>query len=294
MIYKSEVDDKEAKLTELRFQIDKYRDLVSKSENDKVKCESIISSIRDKINKSYKMTIEFAIENYSGELPMSDQQARDIVNRLQVEIDKLGSINMEALDDLEGLQERYDILLKQQKDLQDAKDEIVNVIAELDSRAKQSFENTISEVNNKLPEIFKYLFGGGNCQIQYNNPEDTLTSGLDVIANPPGKNVVHLNLLSGGEKTLVALSILFAILRIKNFPLIILDEAESALDPANVERFANIIHDNGEHTQFIVITHRPGTMERCDVLYGATMQIKGVTSIFKISISEAKNNFISQ
>lgn len=293
MIYKTEIEDKEAKLTELRFQIDKYRDLVSKCENDKVKCESVIESIRDKINKSYKMTIEFAIENYSGELPMSDQQARDIVNRLQVEIDKLGSINMEALDELDGLQERYDTLLKQQNDLQQAKDEIINIINELDNRARESFRKTIDDVNAKLPEIFKYLFGGGNCQIQYTNPDDILSSGLDVIANPPGKNVVHLNLLSGGEKTLVALSILFAILQIKNFPLIILDEAESALDPANVERFANIIHQNGEHTQFIVITHRPGTMERCDVLYGATMQIKGVTSIFKISIAEAKRDFIS-
>ena len=177
--------------------------------------------------------------------------------------------------------------------MEDAKNEIVNIIAELDNRAREDFRKTIEEVNAKLPEIFRYLFGGGNCQIQYTNPEDILASGLDVIANPPGKNIVHLNLLSGGEKTLVALSILFAILQIKNFPLIILDEAESALDPANVERFANIIHENGDTTQFIVITHRPGTMERCDVLYGATMQIKGVTSIFKISISEAKRDFVN-
>ncbi len=293
MIYKSEIQDKEDKLTELRFQIDKYRDLVAKCENDKVKCESLIESIRDKINKTYKMTIEYATENYSGELPMSDNEARELVARLQSEIEKLGSINMESLDELDGMQERYDSLVKQQNDLQQAKDEIVNIINELDNHARENFRKTIEDVNAKLPEIFKYLFGGGNCQIQYTNPEDILASGLDVIANPPGKNIVHLNLLSGGEKTLVALSILFAILQIKNFPLIILDEAESALDPANVERFANIIHENGDTTQFIVITHRPGTMERCDVLYGATMQIKGVTSIFKISISEAKRDFIN-
>ncbi len=292
-IYKSEIQDKEDKLTELRFQIDKYRDQINECEKDKVKCESLLENIKNKLNKDYKMTIEYATENYSGELPMSDNEARELVARLQSEIEKLGSINMEALEELDDIQARFDSLSKQKQDLEDAKNEIVNIIAELDNRAREDFRKTIEEVNAKLPEIFRYLFGGGNCQIQYTNPEDILASGLDVIANPPGKNIVHLNLLSGGEKTLVALSILFAILQIKNFPLIILDEAESALDPANVERFANIIHENGDTTQFIVITHRPGTMERCDVLYGATMQIKGVTSIFKISISEAKRDFVN-
>lgn len=292
-IYKSEIQDKEDKLTELRFQIDKYRDQINECEKDKVKCESLLENIKNKLNKDYKMTIEYATENYSGELPMSDNEARELVARLQSEIEKLGSINMEALEELDDIQARFDSLSKQKQDLEDAKNEIVNIIAELDNRAREDFRKTIEDVNAKLPEIFRYLFGGGNCQIQYTNPEDILASGLDVIANPPGKNIVHLNLLSGGEKTLVALSILFAILQIKNFPLIILDEAESALDPANVERFANIIHENGDTTQFIVITHRPGTMERCDVLYGATMQIKGVTSIFKISISEAKRDFVN-
>lgn len=292
-IYKSEIQDKEDKLTELRFQIDKYRDQINGCEKDKVKCESLLENIKNKLNKDYKMTIEYATENYSGELPMSDNEARELVSRLQSEIEKLGSINMEALEELDDIQARFDTLSKQKQDLEDAKNEIVNIITELDNRAREDFRKTIEEVNAKLPEIFKYLFGGGNCQIQYTNPEDILASGLDVIANPPGKNIVHLNLLSGGEKTLVALSILFAILQIKNFPLIILDEAESALDPANVERFANIIHENGNDTQFIVITHRPGTMERCDVLYGATMQVKGVTSIFKISISEAKRDFVN-
>lgn len=292
-IYKSEIQDKEDKLTELRFQIDKYRDQINECEKDKVKCESLLENIKNKLNKDYKMTIEYATENYSGELPMSDNEARELVARLQSEIEKLGSINMEALEELDDIQARFDTLSKQKQDLEDAKNEIVNIITELDNRAREDFRKTIEDVNAKLPEIFRYLFGGGNCQIQYTNPDDILASGLDVIANPPGKNIVHLNLLSGGEKTLVALSILFAILQIKNFPLIILDEAESALDPANVERFANIIHENGDNTQFIVITHRPGTMERCDVLYGATMQVKGVTSIFKISISEAKRDFVN-
>jgi chromosome segregation protein len=240
------------------------------------------------------MTIEYAMENYNGELPMSDIQARDIIDKLRGEIDRIGAINMEAMNELEDKQKRFDELVVQQKQLEQAKEDMLKVIAELDNKARDDFAKTIDSVNETLPSVFKYLFGGGSCRLEYVNPEDILTSGIDVSANPPGKNIVHLNLLSGGEKTLVALSILFSILQNKSFPLIILDEAESALDPANVERFGNIIKQNSDKTQFIVITHRPGTMERCDVLFGATMQTKGMTSIFKVSLSQAKTEFAEE
>jgi chromosome segregation protein len=274
--------------------IDKHRDTVAAHETEKVRCEAVIENARNKINQNYHMTIEYASENYNGELPMSDNQARETVSKLQSEIDRLGSINMEAMDELEEKQKRYDELLAQQSELEKAKNDIVEAIKELDNKAREDFTKTIDAVNETLPTVFKYLFGGGMCRVEYVDPENVLTSGIDVTANPPGKNVVHLNLLSGGEKTLVALSILFAILRNKSFPLIILDEAESALDPANVERFGKIIHENSDKTQFVVITHRPGTMERCDVLFGATMQTKGVTSLFKVSLSQAKAEFGSE
>jgi chromosome segregation protein len=290
-IYKAKADDLEAKLTELRFLIDKHRDTVSAHETEKVRCEAVIENARNKISQNYHMTIEYATEHYCDELPVSDHQARATISKLQAEIEHLGSINMEAMDELESKQKRYDELLLQQKELEKAKRDIVAAIQELDNKAKEDFAKTINAVNDTLPNVFKYLFGGGTCRVEYVNPEDILTSGIDVTANPPGKNVVHLNLLSGGEKTLVALSILFAILQNKSFPLVILDEAESALDPANVERFGNIIHENSHKTQFVVITHRPGTMERCDVLFGATMQTKGVTSLFKVSLTQAKNEY---
>jgi chromosome segregation protein len=292
-IHKAKVDDSEAKLTELRFLVDKHRDTIAIHETEKVRCETVIENARNKINQNYHMTIEYATEHYNNELPMSDNQAREIINKLQSEIDRLGSINMEAVEELEEKQKRYSELLDQQKELEKAKNDIVEAIRELDNKAREDFTKTIDAVNDTLPFVFKYLFGGGTCRIEYVDPENVLTSGIDVTANPPGKNVVHLNLLSGGEKTLVALSILFAILKNKQFPLVILDEAESALDPANVERFGNIIHENSDKTQFVVITHRPGTMERCDVLFGATMQTKGVTSLFKVSLSQAKKEFAS-
>jgi chromosome segregation protein len=293
LLHKTKVDDFEARLTELRFQIDKHRDIVANHETEKVRCEGFLANAKDKISSNYKMTVDYAFKHYQNELPMSDTQAREIINKLQDEIDRLGSINMEAINELEEKQKRFIELDKQQKELQIAKDNILNVINELDAKAKDDFVSVIKNVNTTLPEVFKYLFGGGSCQIEYTDPENVLTSGIDVIANPPGKNFVHLGLLSGGEKTLVALSILFSILKYKNFPLIILDEAESALDPANVERFGNIIRENSKTTQFIIVTHRPGTMERCEILYGATMQTKGVTSLFKVSLANAKEEFAS-
>jgi chromosome segregation protein len=288
-IHKAKVDDLEAKLTELRFMIDKHRDTVAAHETEKVRCEAVVDNARNKISQNYHMTIEYASEHYNSELPMSDNQARETISKLQAEIDRLGSINMEAIDELESKQKRYEELLEQQKELEKAKNDIVEAIRELDIKAKEDFTKTIDSVNETLPSVFKYLFGGGSCHVEYVDPENVLTSGIDVSATPPGKNMAHLNLLSGGEKTLVALSILFAILKNKSFPLVILDEAESALDPANVERFGNIIHENANKTQFVVITHRPGTMERCDVLFGATMQTKGVTSLFKVSLAQAKD-----
>ena len=237
------------------------------------------------------MTIEFAMQNYVNELPISDQQARDAVIQLQNEIARLGPINMEALNDLESIQSRYDEMSKQQKEIELSKQNIEDAINMLDAQVKKDFDDTIRKVNETLPEVFKYLLGGGTCNIEYTNPENILTSGIDVIVAPYGKKVTRLSLLSGGEKSLVALSILFSILKIKNFPLVILDEAESALDPANVERFANMISKVSELTQFIIVTHRPGTMEKCDILFGATMQQKGVTSIFQVELSQAKSEF---
>ncbi|MBQ0045442.1 MAG: AAA family ATPase [Mycoplasma sp.] len=190
-----------------------------------------------------------------------------------------------------GIFKEFNSLSVQHKELISAKETIEKAIAELGNKARNSFKETIEKVNNELPNVFGYLFGGGTASVQYTDPNDILNSGIEVTAVPPGKKITTLNLLSGGEKSLVALSVLFAILRVHNFPLVVLDEAESALDPANVERFGNIIKKNSKETQFLVITHRPGTMERCDSLFGATMQIKGITNMYKVTLAHAKSEF---
>ncbi|XQP55954.1 MAG: AAA family ATPase [Mycoplasmoidaceae bacterium] len=284
-------DDYQARLDETRALVNKANAEQARAEVDLEKAKAVIENAKSRISSEYRMTVENAVENYNKELPMSDAQARETIQTLRFEIDQIGAINMEALKELEEKQKEFDTLSVQHKELINAKETIEKAIAELDNKARNSFRETIEKVNGELPKVFGYLFGGGTASVQYTDPNDILNSGIEVTAVPPGKKITTLNLLSGGEKSLVALSVLFAILRVHNFPLVVLDEAESALDPANVERFGNIIKNNSKETQFLVITHRPGTMERCDSLFGATMQIKGITNMYKVTLAKAKADF---
>ncbi len=281
-------DDYQARLDETRTLVNKANAEQAHAEIDLERAKAVIENAKSRISSEYRMTVDNAIANYTKELPMSDAQARETIQELRFELDKIGAINMEALKELEDKQKEYDSLSVQHKELIDAKETIEKAIAELDNKARNSFRETIEKVNNELPTVFGYLFGGGTASVQYTDPNNILDSGIEVTAVPPGKKITTLNLLSGGEKSLVALSVLCAILRVHNFPLVVLDEAESALDPANVERFGNIIKKNSGETQFLVITHRPGTMERCDSLFGATMQIKGITNMYKVTLAHAK------
>lgn len=286
-MYRSQVDSLSDKLEDLRALLDDDKTKLVNSKESSVRFENVIENAKSKINETYKMAIEFALENYQKELPLPENQARNKISKLQSQLDDLGPINMEAITELDEKQKRHDELFSQQQELITAREQVQMAINELDDKARVEFSQLVDKLNEELPKTFYYLFGGGSCQIRYTNPEDVLTTGIEVYANPPGKNVGNLMLLSGGEKTLVALSVLFSILKISAFPLVILDEAESALDPANVERFANIIRQSCENTQFLVITHRQGTMTKCDRLLGATMQTKGVTKMLSVSLEQA-------
>lgn len=283
------------KISEIDKEIKGSRDILDKNvsyiidfEVEEVRCKSILENAREKINVTYKMSIDTVIEKYNTKLEMSENDARERIKYLTKTIDYLGPMNMDAINELKEKQERYDSLFKELTEAEEARNNILQVIQESDSKAIVDFTTIIDKINKELPEIFKYLFGGGTCLIEFTNEENILESGIDILASPPGKKINSLFALSGGEKTLVALSVLFAILKTSHFPLVILDEAESALDPANVERFGNIISKFAIETQFIVITHRPGTMERCQSLYGATMATKGVTTMYKVQLVEAE------
>lgn len=285
--YTSQVNELDGQLEDTRKQLDKAKNVLSANQVDLVKCTNFYENAKNRVNETYAMTLEFAIENYSKPLPISDEQARQVIEQLRAEIDALGTINPQAVEELTEKQEKYDLITENRKQTEESIHNIKTSITELDRSAKAKFAKIVDDVNATLPEIFRFLFGGGTCAVTFSEPGNILESGIEVMAHPPGKRVSNLKLLSGGEKTLVAISVLFAILKTSSFPIVILDEAEAALDIANVERFAQIIAKYSNATQFLVITHRPGTMKECKYLLGATMQIPGVTNFISVSLDNA-------
>lgn len=240
----------------------------------------------DRLANEYQLTIDSAKEQLVIELDKT--LAKQEVEQLKRQIANLGTINLLAIEEYEKINERFDFLNNQKTDLDNARDELLKIINESDKLMIKKFDQTIKDINDQLPETFKKLFGGGHATLEYSDPSNILETGIEIIAKPPGKSVQSLTLFSGGEKALIALSVLFAILKARPVPVCILDEVEAALDQANVERFAKFLHDFSGNTQFIVITHRPGTMEQCDVLYGVTMQEQGVSKLIGVQFEEAK------
>lgn len=240
----------------------------------------------DRLANEYQLTIDSAKQQLIIELDKT--LAKQEVEQLKRQIANLGTINLLAIEEYEKVNERFDFLTIQKTDLDVAKDELLRIINESDKLMIKKFDQTIKDINEQLPETFKKLFGGGHAILEYSDPSNILETGIEIIASPPGKSIQNLNLFSGGEKALIALSVLFAILKARPVPICILDEVEAALDQANVERFAKFLQGFSEQTQFIVITHRPGTMEQCDVLYGVTMQEQGVSKLIGVQFEEAR------
>lgn len=262
-------------------------DKVNNQKLQQVKIEAKIEQHLRRLVETYNLTYEYASEHYRE--PLTDeQQARDLVQQLRSEIEDLGFVNINAIEEFENENERYLRLKAKHDELQLASQSLLTAIDEMDNVMVTQFDETIKAINMVLPETFQTLFGGGICSLRYTLPDDILNTGVEILANPPGKKISNLNLLSGGEKSLVALAVLFAILKVKPLPLTILDEVEAPLDPANLERFARYVRRFSEYTQFIIVTHRPGTMENCDVLYGTTMQNQGITKMVAIKLADAK------
>lgn len=262
-------------------------DKLNNQKLEQVKIESKVEQHLRRLVEIYNLTYEYAKEHYR-ELLTDEQQARILVQKLRNEIEDLGFVNINAIEEFENENERYLRLKTKYDELQAASQALLTAIDEMDNVMVTQFDETIKAINMVLPETFQTLFGGGTCSLRYTSPDDILNTGIEVLANPPGKRISNLNLLSGGEKSLVALAVLFAILKVKPLPLTILDEVEAPLDPANLERFARYVRRFSQYTQFIIVTHRPGTMENCDVLYGTTMQNQGITKMVAIKLADAK------
>ncbi|MBC2206805.1 chromosome segregation protein SMC [Listeria booriae] len=238
----------------------------------------------DRLSEAYVLTFEAAKERAIADMDID--QARSKVRLLKRSIDELGVVNIGAIDEFERIKERFEFLNGQQEDLLEAKSTLFQVMDEMDEEMKKRFEESFTAIQTEFAIVFPELFGGGQARLILHNPDEVLTTGVDIEAQPPGKKLQNLSLLSGGERALTAIALLFAIIRVRPMPFCILDEVEAALDEANVTRFSRYLKKFETNIQFIVITHRKGTMEEADVLYGVTMQESGVSKLVSVRLEE--------
>lgn len=255
--------------------------LNNKRENYEEASEKHINYMWEEYELTYSSALEIRDENLTDLAFMKKE-----IQRLKSEIKALGSVNVNAIEDYKNVSERYEFLKAQHDDLIEAEATLVNIIEELDAAMRKQFKESFEQINIEFDKVFKQLFGGGKGTLELIEDEDILEAGIRVIAQPPGKKLQNMMQLSGGEKALTAISLLFAIQNLKPSPFCLLDEIEAALDDSNVDRFAKYLHKLTKHTQFIVITHRKGTMTAADRLYGITMQEKGVSALVSVDLLE--------
>lgn len=216
--------------------------------------------------------------------------AKRRLDELKGKIKRLGNVNVGAIEEYKEVRERYEFMRGQVEDIEHSRNELQRLIKDLTAQMQTLFVEGFNQVNNNFKKVFVELFGGGHGDLVLSDPDNVLESGIEIVVQPPGKKVSNIELLSGGEKALIALSIYFSIMKVNPPPFCMLDEVETALDDINVDRFAQYLHNMGDKTQFICITHRRGTMEEADMLYGVTMQEKGVSKLLELNVAELEKN----
>lgn len=243
-----------------------------------------IDNLLNILTNDYSISYEKAKEKYI--LEIDSDEARSIVSTLKREIKSLGDVNVGAIEEYDRVKERYEFLNKQKEDLTNAENVLLEIITEMDDIMKDKFSSTFNKIKEAFNETFRKLFNGGKAELKLTDPSNILETGIDIIALPPGKKLQHISLLSGGEKTLTAIALLFSILKVRPVPFCILDEVEAALDEVNVDNFGKYLKEFKGDTQFIIITHKKKTMEYADVLYGITMQESGVSKLVSVKLEE--------
>ena len=289
---KNDRQDKNKKLSEQEDEIsEKFKvieDLKSqivKIDVKKTKLEEDIQSIINKMWEEYELTPNNITEEYKKPENVALTQKR--VNSLRSDIRNLGSINIDSIEEYKNTKERYDFMCEQRVDLENTMAKLRKMIQEMTTTMKQQFKEQFELINKNFAEVFKELFGGGNASLKLEDEENILDCGIEITVQPPGKKLQNMMLLSGGEKAFTAIALLFAILKINPAPFCVLDEIEAALDDVNVYRFAEYLKKFSKDTQFLVITHRKGTMEAADTVYGVTMEESGISKL--LSMKLAKN-----
>ena len=281
---KAELQDEETNLKIENSDYNSYQDELKKNEIIVSKLDVKLDNLLNILNEEYSMTYEKAKESYILEL--DENEARNKVNKLKREIRELGEVNVSSIEEYEKVNERYTFLTSQKEDLLHAKDMLLDIISKMDEVMEERFIETFKLVQVEFKETFRKLFGGGDAELKLTEPNNILETGVDIVALPPGKKLQHISLLSGGEKTLTAIALLFAILKTRPVPFCVLDEVEAALDEVNVDNFGKYLSEFKDKTEFIIITHKKKTMEYADVLYGITMQESGVSKLVSVKLEE--------
>ena len=286
--FKKSKDLKNAELEKLEEEIEKQFKRLEELKEQLVKLDlkktKLNQDLEDVVNKMWE-EYELTPNNVQDYKQVTDPaKTQKDVNNLRNQIRDLGSINIDSIDEYKTLKERYDFMCEQRLDLENSMAKLKNVISEMITIMKEQFKEKFKLINKNFNEVFKELFGGGKAELILENEEDVLNCGIDIRVQPPGKKLQNMTLLSGGEKAFTAIAILFAILKINPAPFCVLDEIEAALDDVNVFRYAEYLKKFAQDTQFLIITHRKGTMEAADTVYGITMEESGISKLLSMKL----------
>ena len=278
----SRLDNVELSIAEKLKLLENLKGETSKLDIKKSKIDVELEQIEQKLWEDYEITPNNAEQEF--EKPKNVQTTTKRVKELKEQIKNLGSINIDSIEEYRQTKERYDFMCEQRLDLEDSSAKLRKVIQDMTKIMKEQFAEKFNIINKNFGEVFKELFGGGKAELKLTDEENILECGIDIEVQPPGKKLQNMTLLSGGEKAFTAIALLFAILKINPAPFCVLDEIEAALDDVNVYRFAEYLKKFADETQFLVITHRKGTMEAADTVYGITMEENGISKLLSMQL----------
>ena len=277
-----ELDGQKASLMD---DISNIKDKKFREEMNLSKVDTELEQMQERIYEEYSLTYATCLEFRKADFDIN--VAMPEISKLKKDINALGYVNVNAIEDCKALLERYDDLNGQAQDLEKAQDDLLKIIKDLSGIMIEKFNNELARINESFKLTFRELFGGGTAKLALSDENDPLESGVEIFAQPPGKKIQNMTLLSGGEKSLTAMAVIFAILRIKPLPFCLFDEVEAALDDSNVEIVDKYLKKLSSETQFILITHKKPTMEYANALFGVTMEEKGVSKIVSVLLSDA-------
>lgn len=281
---KQKLDDNNLRLKNIDKQFMELKESIFKVESKIEKLESNKESNNFKLFEDYNLTYLQAVELRDDEIEIN----KKILDSIKKDIRSLGNVNIDSIEEYKETKERYDFYSEQREDLQKSIEAIEEIIVDLEEQMKIQFKEEFDKINENFKYVYNRLFGGGEGNLTILDEENILESDIEITAKPPGKKMKNLSLLSGGEKALTAISILFSILLAKPTPFCILDEIEAPLDDSNIARFGTFLKELTSRTQFIAVTHRRGTMEAADYIYGVTMEQRAISKIIALSLNEAE------